>query len=107
MNDTIDGAGAHQVARDAAAALGHPAGRAVVELLPELRPAWWVLRGYLAVQAAAVAMTPLFAGGGLSFPLPELFGSQLLDLLAVVAAVAGSVALGGGAPPARGCAGWS
>jgi hypothetical protein len=77
-----------------AAALGHPAGRAVAQFLPELRPAWWVLRGYLAVQAAAVAMTPLFAGGGLSFPLPELFGSQLLSLLAVVAAVVGSVALG-------------
>jgi hypothetical protein len=77
-----------------AAALGHPAGRAVAQFLPELRPAWWVLRGYLAVQAAAVAMSPLFAGGGLSFPLPELFGSQVLGLLAVVAAVVGSVALG-------------
>jgi hypothetical protein len=66
----------------------------VAQFLPELRPAWWVLRGYLAVQAAAVAMTPLFAWGGLSFPLPELFGSQLLGLLAVVAAVVGSVALG-------------
>jgi len=85
---------ARQLAGLRAAALGHPAGRAVVELLAELRPAWWVLRGYLAVQAAAVAMTPLFAGGGLSFPLPELFGSRLLGLLAVVGATVGSVALG-------------
>jgi hypothetical protein len=60
------------------AARAHPAGRAVVEFLPELRPAWWVVRGYLAVQAAAVALTPLFAGGGLRFPIPELFGSRVL-----------------------------
>src|SRR5215211_3749608 len=39
------------------AARAHPAGRAGVEFLPELRPAWWVVRGYLAVQAAAVALT--------------------------------------------------
>jgi hypothetical protein len=66
----------------------------VVEFLPELRPAWWVVRGYLAVQAAAVALTPLFAGGGLRFPLPELFGSRVLGLLATAAAVDGSVRLG-------------
>jgi hypothetical protein len=76
------------------AARAHPAGRAVVEFLPELRPAWWVVRGYLAVQAAAVALTPLFAGGGLRFPIPELFGSRVLGLLATAAAVVGSVRLG-------------
>jgi hypothetical protein len=87
-----------RVARRAAglwgAALAHPAGRAVVGFLPELRPAWWVLRGYLAVQAMAVAASVLFAGVGLSFPVPALFDSRVLGLLAVVAAVAGSVALG-------------
>jgi hypothetical protein len=36
----------------------------------------------------------LFIDGGLSFPVPNLFGSHLLGLLAVVAAVVGSVALG-------------
>ena len=77
-----------------AAVAGHPAGRAVTGFLPELRPAWWVLRGYLAVQALAVAMTPLFNGGGFSFPVPRLFGSSLLGLLATAAAVAGSVWLG-------------
>jgi hypothetical protein len=77
-----------------AAATAHPAWRAVTGFLPELRPAWWVLRGYLAVQALAVAMTFLFTGGGFSFPVPQLLGSSLLGLLAVVAAVAGSVALG-------------
>jgi hypothetical protein len=75
-------------------ARAHPAGRAIVEFLPELRPAWWVVRGYVAVQAAAVALTPLFAGGGLRFPVPELFGSRVLGLLATAAAVVVSVRLG-------------
>jgi hypothetical protein len=83
------------------AALAHPAGRAVAGFLPELRPAWWVLRGYLAVQAVAVAASVLLAGPGLSFPLPALFGSQVLGLLAVAAAVAGSVALGRRGPATR------
>ena len=62
--------------------------------LPELRPAWWVLRGYLAVQAVAVAVSLLFAGVGLSFPVPALFGSRVLGLIAVAAAVVVSVTLG-------------
>jgi hypothetical protein len=81
----------------------HPAGRAVLEFLPELRPAWWVLRGYLAVQALSVALSWLDAGlGGLSFPVPQLFGSRVLGLLATAAAVAGSVALGRRRPTRRG-----
>lgn len=84
-----------RVQRLAATVAAHPAGRAVFEFLPELRPAWWVLRGYLAVQAVAVAISVvLLAGSGLSFPVPALLNSQVLGLLAVVAAVAGSVALG-------------
>jgi hypothetical protein len=89
-----DSGAARRLAGLWAATAGHPAVRAMAGFLPELRPAWWVLRGYLAVQAAAVALTPLFAGGGFSFPVPQLFGSSLLGLLAVAAAVAGSVALG-------------
>ena len=77
-----------------AAAAAHPAGRAIVDFLPELRPAWWVLRGYLVVQLASVGLSYLFAGDGLSFPLPTILGSQVLGLLVVAAAVVGSVALG-------------
>ena len=77
------------------AASAHPAGRAVIEFLPELRPAWWVVRGYLAVQAASVAISLLDANlGGLSFPVPQLLGSRGLGLLAVAAVVTGSVVLG-------------
>jgi hypothetical protein len=85
---------AGRLERSWAAAMAHPAGRAVVGLLPELRPAWWVLRGYLAVQLASVALSYLLADNGLSFPVPQLLGSRVLGLLAVAAAVAGSVALG-------------
>jgi hypothetical protein len=87
--------GAEQAGRLWRVASTHPAGRAVAGFLPELRPAWWVLRGYLAVQAVAVAVSVvLLAGSGLSFPVPALLNSRVLGLVAVVAAVAGSVALG-------------
>jgi hypothetical protein len=75
------------------AALAHPAGGAVVEFLPELRPAWWVLRGYLAVQLASVGLSLLFAHD-LTLLVPTILGSQVLGLLAAGAAVVGSVALG-------------
>ena len=95
--------GAVQLRRLWGTASTHPAGRAVLEFLPELRPAWWVLRGYLAVQALSVALSYLGADlGGLSFPVPQLFGSRVLGLLATAAAVAGSVALGRRGPTRRG-----
>jgi hypothetical protein len=86
--------GAQQLGRLWRAVSTHPAGRSVLEFLPELRPAWWVVRGYLAVQAVAVAVSLLFQGVGLSFPVPALFDSRVLGLLATGAAVAVSVALG-------------
>jgi hypothetical protein len=62
-----------------------------------------VLRGYLAVQALSVALSFLDAGlGGLSFPVPQLFGNRVLGLLATAAAVTGSVALGRRRPTRRG-----
>ena len=95
--------GARQLRRLWATASTHPAGRAVLGFLPELRPAWWVVRGYLAVQLVSVALSFLDAGlGGLSFPVPQLFGSRVLGLLATAAAVAGSVALGRRGPSRRG-----
>jgi hypothetical protein len=84
---------ARRLERQLAAATAHPAGRAVVEFLPELRPAWWVLRGYLAVQLASVGLAVLF-NHDVTLPVPTILGSQALGLLATVAAVVGSVALG-------------
>jgi hypothetical protein len=86
-----DSGAARRLAGLGAAVAGHPAGRAVAGFLPELRPAWWVLRGYLAVQAATVALSALVYDGGFSFPVPAPFGSELLGLLATAVAVVVSV----------------
>jgi hypothetical protein len=84
---------ARRLQRLGAAAAAHPAGRAVVEFLPELRPAWWVLRGWLVVQLASVGLSLLFAHD-ITLPVPTILGSQVVGLLATGAAVVGSVALG-------------
>ena len=64
--------------------MAHPAAAATAEFLPELRPAWWVLRGYVAVLAASAVLGGLYPGDGqgMRFPVPALLGSQLLGLLA-------------------------
>lgn len=63
-------------------------GEELVRLSPALRPAWWVARAFLAVA--------FLAGGGSAdvFPIPELAGSRLVGLLAIVAAIPLSVRLG-------------
>jgi hypothetical protein len=67
-----------------------PAARQVGRLLGELRPAWWVLRGYLVVLVPC-----LHEMDGVSdFPVPAPADSHLLGALLVLAAVGGSVALG-------------
>jgi hypothetical protein len=72
-----------------------PALRGTGRLLAELRPAWWVLRGYL------VVLVPCMLGRDYAedFPVPAPMGSHLLGLLLVAAAVAGSVVLGRRALP--------
>jgi hypothetical protein len=67
-----------------------PAGRELRRLVRELRPAWWVFRGYLLVFVASAAEVD----GASDFPVPAPLDSPVLGLLLVAAAVAGSVALG-------------
>lgn len=75
----------------------HPWTRAVVAFLPELRPAWWVARGWLLVWLLAEA-----TGGDAGwFPLPELFGNAFVGLVATAPAVAWSVRLGRSPAPLR------
>ena len=66
------------------------AGQELVRLSPVLRPAWWVARAYLAVafvsQAQGVGADP--------FPIPELLGSRIIGLLAILVAIPLSVRLG-------------
>jgi hypothetical protein len=73
-------------------------GQEVVRLAPALRPAWWVARGYLAVSALAY----LQGNGASAFPVPELAGSSVVGVLAVLGAVALSVRLGQRALPRGG-----
>jgi hypothetical protein len=68
----------------------HPWMVGVLRLLRDLRPAWWVLRGYLVV-AVPVMWAP---NGYRDFPLPTVLGSGTIGGASVVAAVVASVALG-------------
>ena len=67
-----------------------PALRGTRRLLVELRPGWWVLRGYL------VVLVPCLLDRDYTddIPVPAPMGSHELGVLLVVAAVAGSVILG-------------
>ena len=67
-----------------------PAARATQRFLNDLRPGWWVLRGYLLVLVPCL----LAYDGVRDFPVPAPLGSNELGVLLVVAAVVGSVALG-------------
>jgi hypothetical protein len=67
-----------------------PAAREARRLLGDLRPAWWVLRGYLLVLVPCLAEFD----GVRDFPVPAPLGSHVLGVLLVVTAVAGSVAFG-------------
>ncbi|MCZ2827743.1 hypothetical protein O2W14_02690 [Modestobacter sp. VKM Ac-2986] len=66
----------------------HPLTGEVRRLWAELRPAWWVLRGYLLIAL------PSALAGQWDFPVPAALGSHVLGLLLVVGAIAGSVVLG-------------
>ena len=65
-------------------------GEEYVRLYPVLRPAWWVIRAYLAVSLLAAMQ----GNGSEAFPLPELAGSTAVGLLAILVAVPLSVRLG-------------
>jgi hypothetical protein len=58
---------------------------------PELRPAWWVARAYLLVAALALSQNSSLRD---VLPVPHVFGSALLGLIAVGAAMVASVRLG-------------
>ena len=67
-----------------------PAVREVRRLLGELRPAWWVLRGYLVVLVPCLVERD----GVPDVPVPAPLDSHALGVVLVVAAVVASVALG-------------
>lgn len=70
--------------------LGPPLGYASAsEFLRLLRPAWWVLRGYL----AAMLVTVLTSGGAFGL-VPRLNGSELAGLVLLAGSVLASIWLG-------------
>lgn len=62
----------------------------VREFVPQLRPAWWVLRGYLVIALPALAAP----NSTDDFPIPAVGGSNFLGFLFVAAAVVASIWLG-------------
>lgn len=74
----------------------HPWTAQVLSLLRELRPAWWILRGYLVIAVPALWAPDRHD----DFPLPTVLGSGAVGGALVVAAMAASVAIGRrGVPP--------
>jgi len=63
----------------------------VSDFLVLLRPAWWVLRGYLAAMALAFLLNDDSAGMGL---LPRIGGSDLVALVLLAGGVIVSITLG-------------
>ena len=82
---------AGRASRVAAVVAEQPYGRQLLAFLPELRPGWWVLRGYLLV--AVPAAFGLLFGLGVP-PFVTLFGSDALGLIATLSSVVASVKLG-------------
>src|ERR1700681_1364466 len=65
--------------------------RQVQAFLPELRPAWWVLRAYLLV----LILTAVFSRNYNLHPIPNPFSSRgLLEIIAAAVAIVLSIRLG-------------
>jgi hypothetical protein len=60
------------------------------DFLPELRPGWWVLRGYL----AALALGMFTNRSEWELPIPTIFDNPLLGIVALAFAIRLSVGLG-------------
>lgn len=68
---------------------------AVLDFMPQLRPAWWVLRGYLAIMAIdAWLFTANGVTSNLVIPIPYFNQKQGFGLIAIALAIWASVALG-------------
>jgi hypothetical protein len=68
----------------------NPYAMQVRNFVPQLRPAWWVLRGYLVIALPALA-SPNSTD---DFPVPSVGGSNFLGFLFVLGAIVASVWLG-------------
>ncbi|MBS2535537.1 hypothetical protein KGQ20_22500 [Catenulispora sp. NF23] len=71
----------------------NPAGVAVLDFLPSLRPAWWVLRAWVAVRALQVMTTDVDTWQGFSL-IPRVGYSTLIGTMCLLAAIPASVYVG-------------
>jgi hypothetical protein len=74
----------------------HPSTQAALDFLPQLRPAWWILRAWLAVEFLGLVQHGRYNYGfrddlGL---LPRVAGGHYLAVLLLLAAVPISIAMG-------------
>ena len=78
--------------------------RGLQAFLPQLRPAWWVLRGYLPV----LILTAVFSPGYLVGPIPNLGSKRgLAELVLMAVAIWLSVRIGQRRRSSVGLAGWA
>jgi hypothetical protein len=68
--------------------------RSVLAFLPQLRPGWWVLRGYLVVLLFDVLAGYHYYGDVDDLLVPHIQGSQVWTFIAIGVAIWASVALG-------------
>lgn len=59
----------------------HPTGAATVDTITSLRPAWWIVRAWIAVELVGLFVAAQW------FPLPTFSGAPILFVLAVVISV--------------------
>jgi hypothetical protein len=68
----------------------HPVVSSARAFLTELRPGWWLVRGYLVVALPVLTLPNRFD----DFPVPTVLGSKGVGVVLVLAAVVASVAVG-------------
>ncbi|WP_194909373.1 hypothetical protein [Catenulispora rubra] len=71
-------------------ARGYRAGREVLDFLPSLRPAWWVLRAWVAVRILEVMTTSVGPWRGFAL-IPQVGNSTFTGFVALLIAVPASV----------------
>jgi hypothetical protein len=81
---------ARAITQDIAALLQTRPVQEVRAFLPQLRPAWWLLRAYLVVAVPSLWNVD----GSRDFPVPAPLGSHVVGVVLVAAAMVASVALG-------------
>ncbi len=87
-----DRARASSVGRSVQTAFNAAPVRAVRAFLPDLKPGWWVLRGYMAAVAIDYLVFAPNPSGG--FPWPSVNGSSILGLALIAACIWLSVVAG-------------